>query len=473
MTPDAPIFSAVELQDATGGVPLRGRSEWSCRGISTDTRTLSEGNLFIALSGENFDGHDCLAEAARKGAAGLIIRMDRTATLGGATAGPPVIGVPDTLAALGDIAHAWRRRFTAPVLAITGSAGKTTTKEMVLAIASRSRNVLFTEGNLNNLIGLPFTLLRMRPSHALAVVELGTNRPGEIARLAAIASPDIGLITNVGAAHLEGLGSIEAVREEKGALFAALGKEGTAILNGDDGHIGILAARWPGKRIVYGLGPGAEVTAEKISPLGAAGVRFDLIFQGAATEIQLAIPGRHNVQNALAATAASLALGFGRQEIVAGLAAFRPVPGRMEIRPLANGAFLIMDAYNANPASVREALLTLKTLRDEGRSIAVLGDMLELGPEAGRLHEEIGALAAKTGVGTLFLKGELTRTTAAGAIRRGFPRERIVFFMDPETVVERLQGDLKKGDWILVKGSRKMKLEAVAEAIISAFDLRT
>jgi UDP-N-acetylmuramoyl-tripeptide--D-alanyl-D-alanine ligase len=473
MTPDAPVLSAEEILSATSGDLLRGSVVWSCRGISTDTRTLQAENLFIALAGENFDGHDCLAEASRKGASGLIIRADRCAALEEGERDLPVIGVPDTLVALGAIAHAWRQRFTAPVIAITGSAGKTTTKEMVLAIASRSRSVLATEGNLNNLIGLPLTLLRMRQSHALAVVELGTNSPGEIAKLAAIAAPDVGLITNVGPAHLEGLGSIEAVREEKGALFTALAEGGTAVLNAEDPHIGLLAKRWAGKRIGFGLQPGTEVTAERITGEGARGTSFDLIIEGRATPTHLAVPGLHNVRNALAAAAAATALGwFSCEEIAAGLAAFRPVPGRMEICSLANGAHLIMDAYNANPASMREALKTLQGLKGKGRAFAVLGDMLELGVQADRLHEEIGTCLAETGIERIFLKGELGEYTADGALKRGFPKERISTFTDPETVIAQLKGELKQGDWILIKGSRKMKLETVAERVISVFDLR-
>ncbi len=209
MTDAAPILSAEEILKATGGAPLRGGHGWSCRGVSTDTRTLAAGNLFIALAGENFDGHDCLAQAADRGASGLLIRADAAEKLASAPEKLPAIGVPDTLRALGDIAGDWRRRFPVPLVAITGSSGKTTTKEMVATIAARTRNILKTEGNLNNQIGLPLTLLKLREEHELVIVEMGTNSPGEIATLAAIAAPDVGLITNIGPAHLEGLGSLD------------------------------------------------------------------------------------------------------------------------------------------------------------------------------------------------------------------------------------------------------------------------
>ncbi len=472
MTDEAQDLSAAEILGATGGAPLRGGCGWSCNGISTDTRTLVAGNLFIALSGENFDGHDCLAKAVERGAAGLLIRADAAEKLAMTPEALPAIAVPDTLKALGDIARAWRRRFPIPVVAITGSSGKTTTKEMVAAIASRTRNTLKTEGNLNNRIGLPLTLLRLRKNHELAVVELGTNSPGEIAILAAIAAPDVGLITNIGPAHIEGLGSIEAIREEKGALFKAMAGRGAAIVNHDDPEIGLLAKRLQGKQVTFGLGPGTAITARNVETAGPEGVRFDIVIDGIGAPVFLAAAGEHNVRNALAAAGAAWALGFDRSEIAAGLTAFRPVPGRSEIRQLGNGAYLIIDTYNANPASVRAALKTLLGLRGSGNAVVILGDMLELGHRSKEWHEEIGVLLADRDIQDLFLKGSLTKAVAAGAIRMGFPAERIAFFDDPEEVVSSLRSRLKKGDWVLIKGSRRMKLEEVAEGIIAAFDLR-
>jgi UDP-N-acetylmuramoyl-tripeptide--D-alanyl-D-alanine ligase len=472
MTDEAPDLSAREILKATGGAPLRGGRGWSCSGVSTDTRTLAAGNLFIALSGENFDGHDCLAMAAKRGAAGLLIRADAAEKLAMAPEEIPVIAVPDTLKALGGIARAWRQRFPIPVVAITGSSGKTTTKEMVAAIASRTRNTLKTEGNLNNQIGLPLTLLRLRKDHELAVVELGTNSPGEIAILAAIAVPDVGLITNIGPAHIEGLGSLEAIREEKGSLFEVMAGRGAAIVNQDDPEIGLLAGRLQGKRVTFGLDPGAVITARKVETAGPEGVHFDLVIDGIGAPVFLAAVGEHNVRNALAAAAAAWALGFDRSEIAAGLAAFRPVPGRSEIRQLGNGAYMIIDTYNANPASVREALKTLRGLQGSRKAVVILGDMLELGDRSEEWHQEIGDLLADSDIQDLFLKGSLTKAVAAGAIRMGFPAERIAFFDDPEEVVSSLRSRLKRGDWVLIKGSRRMKMEEVAEGIIAAFDLK-
>lgn len=473
MTDAAPVLSAEEILKATGGTLIRGGHGWSCRGISTDTRNLAAGELFIALAGERFDGHDCLAKAAEAGAAGLLIREDAVGKLAVAPDALPVIAVRDTLKGLGEIARDWRQRFSIPVVAITGSSGKTTTKEMVAAIASRTRSTLKTEGNLNNRIGVPLTLLRLREHHELAVVEMGMNCPGEIAMLTAIALPDVGLITNIGPAHIEGLGSLEAIREEKGSLFRGMAGRGTAILNHDDPAIALLALRLRGRRVTFGLAADAAVTARRMETVGAEGVRFDLVIDGVATPVFLAAAGAHNVCNALSAAAAAWTLGFDRGEIAAGLAAFRPIPGRSEIRRLGNGAYLIIDTYNANPASVREAIKTLQGLRGEGKAVVILGDMLELGERAEEWHREIGALLAGLNVQTLLLKGSLTKALADGATLAGFPAERILFFNDPKQVVSALRCRLNSGDWVLIKGSRMMKMEAVAENIIAAFDLKS
>jgi UDP-N-acetylmuramoyl-tripeptide--D-alanyl-D-alanine ligase len=467
---EMPLFSAMKLLDITGGVLLQGNAEWSCCGISTDTRTLQEGNLFIALTGDHFDGHDCLEAAMGRGAAALLVRMRCSGIPDKMTNKLPVIGVNDTLTALGKIAHAWRQRFPIPVVAITGSSGKTTTKEMLTTIASRSRNVLSTKGNLNNQIGLPHTLLGLNRGHELAIVEMGTNRPGEILALAAIADPDIGLITNIGPAHLEGLGSLDAVRKEKGALLEVMGGRGTAVINLDDEAVSILARKWQGSRITFGLNPNADITARQIENAGMEGIRFNLVMAGTTLPIRMRASGRHNIQNALAASAAAKILGFDEEAIASGLATFNPVPGRMEIRRLGNGVYLIVDTYNANPDSMREALKTLRDLRGEGRSVAILGDMLELGESAEKWHEEIGRLIVETGVEAVFLKGNLSRSIASGAINRGFHEENIVFFDHPSEALIPLRNRLKTNDWVLLKGSRRMKMETVADLLTAAFD---
>ncbi|MHB8092580.1 MAG: UDP-N-acetylmuramoyl-tripeptide--D-alanyl-D-alanine ligase [Syntrophales bacterium] len=465
-----PAFSAMELLESTGGKLLRGGIQWECYGISTDTRTLETGNLFVALQGENFDGSDYLTKAIQKGAAGLLIQIDRQSKLATVPENVPALGVSSALQAYGAIASRWRKNFTIPLVAVTGSSGKTTTKEMLAAIVSRTMKTLKTEGNLNNQIGLPLTLLKLRKEHQLAVVEMGTNSPGEIAKLAAIATPDIGLITNIGPAHLEGFGSLQAIAEEKGSLWTMMAGKGTAIINNDDTAVASLALRWEGKRLSFGLNDGADITARNIANAGVEGAHFDLFLDGIAIPVFLAVTGRHNVKNALAAAAAAWALGLSREEIAAGLGDFRPVSGRTEICKLANGAHLIIDTYNANPGSVAEALRNLQELQQRGKAVAILGDMLELGKASEKWHREIGTIVAAGTINSLFLKGELTKSLAEAAIKDGFPADNITFFEKPEEVVSRLRPILKKGDWVLIKGSRKMKMETVAEGIIKFYE---
>jgi UDP-N-acetylmuramoyl-tripeptide--D-alanyl-D-alanine ligase len=434
---------------------------------------LEAGNLFVALHGEIFDGSDYLDTATKRGASGLLVNTASQDKLLSMPETTPTIGVADTLLAYGALARRWRDNFDVPVVAITGSSGKTTAKEMIAAIASLKMNVLKTEGNLNNQVGLPVTLFKLRKEHQVAVVEMGTNSPGEIAKLAAIARPNIGLITNIGPAHLEGLGSMEAIAAEKGSLWGRMNGYGTAIVNNDDQYLASFALRWGGRKISFGLGDGADVTARNLEPSGEEGIRFDLVIGGASIPVFLAAPGRHNVKNAIAAAAVATVLGISIKEIAAGLASFHPISGRTEIRKLSNGAHLIIDTYNANPYSVAEALKTLQELQKTGSAIAILGDMLELGKEAEKWHREIGTVISKGTVDSLFLKGELITYLADGAIKGGFPKESITFFEKPEEIVSCLRDKLKKGDWILLKGSRKMKMETVATEIIKAVDQQT
>jgi UDP-N-acetylmuramoyl-tripeptide--D-alanyl-D-alanine ligase len=463
-----PFFSCSELIEATKGKMLRGKSEGGCRGVSTDTRTLEPGNLFVALQGENFDGHDFLDKAAGRGAAGLMIRIDRQEKLRSTPETLPAIGVSNTLAAYGCIAAYWRRRFDIPVIAITGSSGKTTTKEMVAAILSRTMKTLKTEGNLNNQVGLPFTLLGLKSEHEAAILEMGTNSPGEILKLARIAKPDIGLITNIGPAHIEGLGSLEDIAREKGSLWTAKSGWGTAIINNDDTLLEPFADKWEGRRITFGMKNASDITARRIQTEGAEGIRFELCLGDETVPVFLAAVGNHNIKNALAAAATCLSLGLNLDQIAAGLTEFHPVSGRSEVVRLSNEIHLIMDTYNANPSSVTEALKTLTVLHGEKKAIAVLGDMLELGETAERWHDEIGSIVAESAIDFLFLKGPLTKFLARGATRNGFPNEKIVFFDNPSEVAVQLSRIVDHGDWILVKGSRKMKMEAVADAIIIA-----
>jgi murE/murF fusion protein len=466
-----PILQAHEILDATGGILIQGNPAGYFHGISTDSRQITRGSLFIPLKGERFDGHDFLAAAVKGGASGFLVQKGSETKCLSRAENVTIIRVEDTLGALGDIAHYWRKKFTASVVAITGSSGKTTTKEMIAGIVELKKTVIKAQGNFNNLVGVPLTLLALRDLHDVMILEMGTNRRGEIERLTRIAEPDIGLITNIGPAHLEGLKSLDVVREEKCDLFRNMAESGIAIINMDDKALRTSVNIWHGKKISFGLGRDADISAENIRKRGSQGVSFILRIGEIKQDIHLSTTGEHNIYNALAAAASSWALGIEHPIICQGLMAFKPIPGRMEICQLKNGAFIINDTYNANPASVREALKTLKDLRGSHSSTVILGDMLELGDRAHEMHEGIGSLMADTEVSTVFLRGRLSQATAAGAFKRNMPGNRIFFFDAPEEVIPHLKSTLKTGDWILVKGSRMMKMEEIVRTIIETFGL--
>jgi len=461
----SPCLTIADIADATGGTLLRGSMNEKIYGVSTDTRDLRTGNLFIPLRGPNFDGHDFIAGAVDRGARAFLAERRKRGGIPAFSGEIAWIEVGDTLAALGDIARCWRKRFENPVIAVTGSAGKTTTKEMIASICSLDRNILKTEGNFNNLVGLPLTLLKLRDGIDLAIVELGTNAPGEIERLARLAGPSIGVITCIGPAHLEGLGTVTDVWEEKGKLFEVMAGEGIAVLNLDDPEIAVLAGRWKGRRITCSLSGPADITAENIRPADGWKTAFTLHIRGIREDVVLAAPGLHNVRNALAAAGAASAAGCDPGVIARGLNAVRPVTGRMEIEALGNGAHLIHDAYNANPLSVAEALNTLVNLSGDGRRIVILGDMLELGGKAPHFHGEIGRKLGRSGIDTLFLKGEFARLTAEAAVEAGMDRGRIFLFDGPDDAIPLLR-EVKQGNaWILLKGSRKMNLDELIPGI--------
>jgi UDP-N-acetylmuramoyl-tripeptide--D-alanyl-D-alanine ligase len=465
----SPSFSVEEVLRATGGTLIRGRPDLIFRGLSTDSRDTGSGNLFVPLTGERFDGHDFIAGAINGGAAGVLADRGRAEKMDRYAHDGVIILVDDTLRALGDIAQLWRRKFSIPVAAITGSSGKTTTKEMTAAIAGLSGKVLKSRGNFNNLVGLPLSLLEMEPYHKAAILEMGTNMKGEIKRLTEIAEPEIGVITNIGPVHLEGFGSLDSVMEEKGKLFSNMKKDGVAIINGDDERITALARNWKGEKITYGINGDALVKAENIVKKGRQGISFVLKIKGAGKMIEMSAPGNHNVYNALAAAATSLALGIENDLICRGLAEFRQIQGRMTIHGLKNGAYLIDDSYNANPDSMREALMTLRELKGKNKGIVVFGDMLELGDQSEKMHEEVGELIADTGISKIFLKGDFSRDVMKG-LKKGEVKEDQIFFTEsPEDMLASLRGYLDSGDWVLVKGSRKMNMERFVHSVMQEF----
>ena len=467
--PPSPVFSLAELLTATGGRLIAGKKENKVYGVSTDSRKIYKENLFIALHGENFDGHAFVQKAADDGASCVIVSDVRSIDLEKIKTHAGIIEVKDTLVALGDLAHAYRNRFTLPVIGLTGSSWKTTTREMIAAIMRREKNVLVTEGNFNNLIGLPQTIFRMTGRHEIAILEMGMNQRGEIRRLTQIAAPDIGLITNIGHAHLAGLGSVEAIREEKGDLFLHMGHAGTIVVNLDDESVRLVAQRWSGRRVTYGMSADADISVSDIKKRGARGVSFNLLAGGSAHKVDMKIAGIHNIYNAMAAAATAIACGISFRSICQGLASFQAVGGRMAIIKLQNGAYLVDDAYNANPASVREALLTLKDLRNGHQAFVFLGDMLELGEAAPEMHRKVGMLLATIGVTAVFLQGNFATVTAAGALDGGLAEEQIMYLTDVEESVAYLKKHLRKGDWVLVKGSRGMKMDRIADRIRDDF----
>ncbi len=443
------------IAQITGGRLCPAGAQGSVTGFSTDSRTLEDGELFIPLRGPNFDGHDFLVRALRRGAAACLSEE----VIAGLQV--PVIQVEDTLKALGDLAAAIRQKFSGPLVAVTGSSGKTTTKEMLASILALTAPGLRTEGNFNNLVGLPLTLFRLQPEHQWAVLEMGMSARGEIARLAQIAAPNIGVVTNVGAAHLDKLLGLDGVARAKGELFAALPPGGTAVINADDERVAQLPVANGVRRLLFGCSPQAQVRAEGVV-VDPEGLSFELLLPDGTFAVRMTVTGRHNLSNALAAATAAFAMGVDGTAIVRGLEGFRGGRGRMELIKLGGGVQLLDDTYNANPLSVKAALTALDELGGEGRRIAVLGDMLELGESAAALHREVGT-AAEAWVDTLVLLGSMAEETASGARQAGMKDEQIWIVSSHEQALDRLRMVLRSGDRVLVKGSRGMKMERITQ----------
>ena len=437
--------------------------------VTTDSRSLQAGDLFVALKGERFDGHDFVAQAFQRGAAAAVVAADRAGALAGSAAGS-MLAVADPLAALGALAAFWRRRFVLPFIAIVGSNGKTTVKEMTAAIlraALGAETVLATAGNFNNQIGLPLTVLGLRAVHRAAVVEIGMNHPGETAALAGIAQPSIALINNAQREHQEFMKSVADVAAEHAAALNALPADGVAVINADDDYAafwnGVVARRnAEGASIAlrdFGLLATAAVSARYHSePWGST---VDVETPGGATSFELHAPGRHNVANAIAAIAAATAAGASLAAVQSGLSAFRPLAGRLDTKTAADGAAVIDDTYNANPDSVRAAIAVLARAR--GARWLVLGDMGEVGDQGVAFHREIGEYARAAGVDCLLTTGEL----AAHAVASFGPGGE--HFDDVDALIAAIRAKLRAGGasgvTLLVKGSRFMRMEHVVAAL--------
>ena len=423
--------------------------------VSTDSRTAKAGALFVALRGETFDAHDFLAQVAANGAAAVVAeRLPEGWSL-------PALVVPDTLVALGRIANSWRRQYAIPMIGVTGSNGKTTVKEMIAAILSAAFGLearLATQGNLNNEIGVPLTLMRLEAAHRAAVVELGMNHPGEIARLAAIAQPTVALVNNAQREHQEFMHTVEAVAQENGSVFAALPGDGVAVYPGDDTYTGLwqgLAAHC--RSLTFGLLDTCDVRASWTS--SGFGNKLKVTAPGASFEVKLTAAGEHNVRNALAAIACALAAGIDQETIVRGLESFAPVGGRLQRRQAANGATVIDDTYNANPDSMRAAIDVLAAY--PAPRFLVIGDMGEVGTQGREFTEEIGAYAQARGIETVLATGELSRHLASSGAH---------YFEQFEALLAALDKQLggNSDATVLVKGSRFMKMERVVDHLIGS-----
>lgn len=424
-------------------------------GVCTDSRHLRAGELFVALAGPRFNGHDHVHAAAARGAvAAMVSHVVKTEL--------PQLVVGDTRLALGDLASHWRGRFAIPLIAVTGSNGKTTVKEMLAAILGRHAPVLATEGNLNNEIGVPLTLLRLDHEHGAAVVEEGASRPGDIAYLTRISQPTVAVVTNAAGAHLAGFGSLEGVARSKGEIFTGLPADGIAVINADDAFAELWRDLAGTRRtLTFALEAEADVRGDWQS-----GQALSVRTPAGELQLSLPLPGRHNAMNALAATAAALAAGIALADIAAGLATLQPVPGRLSPRRGPGGSSLLDDTYNANPASLAAALAVLTA--EPGEHWLALGDMAELGDDAAGQHAVAGRLAADAGVSRLYAVGELSRhAVEAFGDRAGVLA---LHFASRDDLIERLQEDLRSSVTLLVKGSRAARMDEVVTVLAGEAD---
>jgi len=445
-------FSAAEvLREVAGGAD--GPLPEVFPAVVTDSRSLPPGALFVALRGEQHDGHDFVPQALAGGAGAALVRASYVSR-----AGAPLIRVEDPGRALLRLGLSARRRWAGPLVAITGSVGKTTTKDLLAHLLGGAPEVLAAEKSFNNAVGVPLTLLRLEPAHRVAVLELGTNAPGEIRTLTEACEPDVGVITGIAEAHLEGLGDLDGVLEEKAELVRGLRPDGTAVLNVDDARLRRLASELPGRVLWFGSRAGAAVRGTN-----ARRVRGGISFQlEGGPRVRLPMAGLHNAANALAALAAAQALGRVPGPLAERCAGFAPPPLRMEERSV-RGVHLIADLYNANPRSMQAALEELKTRRT-GRRVLVAGDMKELGRGAPTYHREVGAAAATSGIDLICAVGPLARYTAEGARASGAPAERVLQFETVEDAARELPGRVAPGDTVMIKGSRVLRLERLAAA---------
>lgn len=429
------------------------------RSVSTDSRAIKPGSLFVAIKGERFDGHDFIRDAMDRGA--VLVMAEKGSPLPG---GVPAVLVDDTLKALGKLAEYHRSRFNIPVVAVTGSVGKTSTKEMIAAALSAKLKVHKTKGNFNNEIGLPLSVLELDDTYQAAVFEMGMRGFGEIDYLSRIAKPDVAVITNIGISHIERLGSRQNILKAKLEILHWMKDDGVVILNGDDELLSGLRGLLRQKTLFYGMDESCDVRAVDLLSKGEEGVSFSVVYSNREHRYFVPAPGIHNVQNALAAIATAMVLGLDEEAVEKGLISYSGDRMRMNIMDV-DGIKVINDAYNAAPASVGSALKVLCEIGSDRRKWAVLGDMLELGDWAEQAHRDIGIQVAESGIDFLIGIGELARWYVEGALDHGMPMENARLFQNADDAQAYISQRISKGDVILFKGSRKMQLDVLADRL--------
>jgi len=459
-------LSIDEILEASGGELRKGDPRAIVRSISTDSRSLQNGDYFLCLIGENFDGHDFATQAAAQGAGGLILQKGRIpeAALEGLKL--PVIEVTDSLRAFGDIARAWRRKFSIPLVAIGGSNGKTSTKDMTAAIFSAQYKTLSTEGNLNNLIGVPKMLLKLEESHEAAIIEMGMNDFGEMGRLTEIAEPTVGLLTNTGYEHVEKMKDLEGVARSNGEMFERLPSGALALVNADDDYILRMPTR--AYKISFGIQRPADVYCES-HRLSDQGITLTLSFRGKKYEFEAPVQGQANLKNAVAALAAGFALGLDPAKMRKGLAAYKGRAMRMEVLRLGRGITLLNDCYNANPSSMSAALETLAFLKKTSPGLAVLGEMRELGDFAEQGHRLVGEAVAKSGIARLISVGPHAAAMVDAAVRAGMTPESCLAAATQDEAVGKLLAWAPECEFLLVKGSRGARMEKMTDLLKGKF----
>ncbi|MDF2592982.1 MAG: murF [Clostridia bacterium] len=445
-----------EIIHACDAVPFNCSKINQITGVTTDSRKLQTGDLFIAIDGEKFNGHDYAETAVINGAAVVLSHQKLHGDI-------PYLLVGDTLEALHKLAKYYKNKFKIPFVAITGSSGKTTTKDMIASILSVRYNVLKTEGNFNNAIGLPLTLFRLDKCHEICVIEMGMSSLGEIELLADIVRPDVGVITNVGTAHIEKLHTRENILKAKTELFTYFDSVNTAVINGDDDMLQQLYDK-PYKIIRYGLDNKNDCKALNIDEKGEFGTRFDVEFKGSIESYSIPMPGIHNVYNALSGISIAKMYGLTRSEIQDGLENYKPSKMRMEFFQGIKNTKIINDAYNANPDSMKAAIKVLASMESSSRRVCILGDMFELGDFAKEGHREVGKFAAENGIDVIFAVGKMAKEIITGAGMAGTNQVLCSFDSVPE-VIDNLNEIIKFNDTILIKGSRGMYMESIVESL--------